>query len=219
MHFTIPKAAIFTFQYPDERDYFGKEMKGLNTKKDADAIQSSIESMHKYNWYSIQDCNSTVFKNGMNREVLVYSGHGYKGSLSFPDKSYLTATALKNSNGLSRTKLAVFCACYSNSPDGDTSMTQAAIEAGAEVAIGWDYSIQNGLANKFLKKLFEYLAEGETVDTALELTKKDMFAEHPYKIDEDYPSKPGFEDSLDPKVDYYKIAQVSYAGNGEVTLC
>lgn len=71
MHFTIPKAAIFTFQYPDERDYFGKEMKGLNTKKDADAIQSSIESMHKYNWYSIQDCNSFVFKNNRNRQVLV----------------------------------------------------------------------------------------------------------------------------------------------------
>ena len=126
-------------------------MKGLNTKNDAEVIRQSIANMQKYNWYSIQDCNSYVFKNNMNREVLVYSGHGYKGYLSFPDKSYLTATELKNSNRLSRTKLAVFCACYSNSLDGDTSMTQAAVSAGAEVAIGWDYSIQNGLANQFLK--------------------------------------------------------------------
>lgn len=194
-------------------------MKGLNTKNDAEVIRQSIANMHKYNWYSIQDCNSYVFKNNMNREVLVYSGHGYKGYLSFPDNSFITATELKNSNRLSRTKLAVFCACYSNSPDGDTSMTQAAIEAGAEVAIGWDYSIQNGLANKFLKKLFEYLSEGETVDTALKATKNYMFEEHPYTIGEDYPSKPGFEDSLDPTINNYKIAQVSYVGNGEVTLC
>ena len=131
LRFTIPKAGVFTFQYPNEKDHFGIDMKGLNTKNDAEVIRQSIANMQKYNWYSIQDCNSYVFKNNMNREVLVYSGHGYKGYLSFPDNSFITATELKNSNRLSRTKLAVFCACYSNSPDGDTSMTQAAVEAEA----------------------------------------------------------------------------------------
>lgn len=194
-------------------------MKGLNTKNDAEVIRQSIANMHKYNWYSIQDCNSYVFKNNRNREVLVYSGHGYKGYLSFPDNSFITATELKNSNRLSRTKLAVFCACYSNSPDGDTSMTQAAVEAGAEVAIGWNYDIQNGLAREFLSIFFGYLTAGESVGVALDRTKDKMYVNHPYTIGEDYPSMSGFENSLDPTIANYKIAQVSCIGNEYLTLC
>lgn len=69
-------------------------------------------------------------------------------------------------------ELALFVGCYT-SYHSNTSLTDAAVAAGADYSIGFKDSINCNGANKWTESFFNYLEEGYSVEEAAERASYD----------------------------------------------
>lgn len=115
----------------------------------------------------------------MSSDILFFSGHGNYDHIGFNWKQkggdYDTGINWEGNttkyagikNRVGSTQLITFAACLTAS-NGDTNISNNAVEYGAETAVGWSEEVLSGSHSNWLERYHDYLVDGYSVGEAVE---------------------------------------------------
>jgi hypothetical protein len=104
-----------------------------------------------------------------NSEIVFFSGHGLTngGAINFPDDTWFYSSSITGLGKMKNVRLVVWSACYSSlTPSSGIAMTTAATNGGAQSALGFPDTVTVTSARSFTNRLFQNLANGNTVSAA-----------------------------------------------------